>query len=84
MAYLDRANIGNAKIEGMNEELGLSDIQYNFVLSIFFVTYIIFGKYDLTEAFTVAETDACVSQRFQATLSLVSLKDRPITLASLL
>lgn len=44
MAYLDRANIGNAKIEGMNVDLGLSDIQYNFILSIFFVPYIIFGK----------------------------------------
>ena len=47
MAYLDRANIGNAKIEGMNEDLGLSDIEYNFVLSIFFVPYIIFGAYYL-------------------------------------
>ena len=43
MSYIDRANIGNAKIEGMNEDLGLSGDQYNFVLSIFFVTYIIFG-----------------------------------------
>ncbi|CAI4213988.1 unnamed protein product [Parascedosporium putredinis] len=42
MSYIDRANIGNAKIEGMNEDLGLTGNQYNVVLSIFFVTYIIF------------------------------------------
>lgn len=42
LSYVDRANIGNAKIEGMNEDLGLSSTQYNTVLSIFFVTYIIF------------------------------------------
>ncbi|KAL1408341.1 hypothetical protein Q8F55_005149 [Vanrija albida] len=41
-AYLDRANIGNAKIEGMPKYLHLSDQQYNIVLSIFFVPYIIF------------------------------------------
>ncbi|KAJ3544678.1 hypothetical protein NM208_g2923 [Fusarium decemcellulare] len=44
MSYIDRANIGNAKIEGMNEDLGLTGNQYNVVLSIFFVTYIIFGQ----------------------------------------
>lgn len=43
MAYLDRANIGNAKIEGMLETLGMSEVQYNIALSIFFVTYIMFG-----------------------------------------
>lgn len=43
MAYLDRANIGNAKIEGMLDTLGMSEPQYNIALSIFFVTYIMFG-----------------------------------------
>lgn len=43
MAYLDRANIGNAKIEGMLDTLGMSELQYNIALSIFFVTYIMFG-----------------------------------------
>ncbi|KAF4450507.1 MFS general substrate transporter [Fusarium austroafricanum] len=41
LSYIDRANIGNAKIEGMVEDLGLSSTQYNTVLSIFFVTYIL-------------------------------------------
>lgn len=43
MAYLDRANIANAKIEGMLETLNMTEIQYNIVLSIFFVPYILFG-----------------------------------------
>ncbi|KAL3450216.1 major facilitator superfamily domain-containing protein [Aspergillus insuetus] len=41
MAYLDRANIGNAKIEGLTDDLELSGTQYNIALSIFFVPYII-------------------------------------------
>lgn len=28
MAFLDRANIGNAKTAGMNDALGLSDADY--------------------------------------------------------
>jgi hypothetical protein len=34
MAHIDRANIGNAKIEGMIKDLGLTGVQYNIVLSI--------------------------------------------------
>ena len=34
MAHIDRANIGNAKIEGMIEDLGMTGVQYNIVLSI--------------------------------------------------
>lgn len=37
--------IGNAKIEGLVEDLGMSDDQYRLCLSIFYVPYIIFGKY---------------------------------------
>lgn len=34
MAHIDRANIGNAKIEGMVKDLGMTGVQYNTVLSI--------------------------------------------------
>lgn len=34
ISHIDRANIGNAKIEGMVEDLGMSGVQYNTVLSI--------------------------------------------------
>jgi hypothetical protein len=34
ICHIDRANIGNAKIEGMVEDLGMTGVQYNTVLSI--------------------------------------------------
>lgn len=44
LAHIDRGNIGNAKIEGMDKDLGLVGNQYNIASTIFFVPYIIFGK----------------------------------------
>ena len=43
MSHLDRANIGNANIEGLSDDLGLSGTQYNVALCIFFILYILFG-----------------------------------------
>lgn len=34
MCHIDRANIGNAKIEGMVQDLNMTGLQYNTVLSI--------------------------------------------------
>lgn len=34
ICHIDRANIGNAKIEGMVEDLGMTGVQYNTILSI--------------------------------------------------
>lgn len=42
MAFLDRANIGNAKIDGLPADLRLTPGQYNASLSIFFVSYALF------------------------------------------
>ena len=42
LSFLDRGNIGNAKIEGMNETLGLTGSQYNWCLTVFFFTYCAF------------------------------------------
>ncbi|CCH44602.1 putative membrane protein [Wickerhamomyces ciferrii] len=42
LAYLDRGNIGNAKIEGLTEDLGLTDNQYNICLTMFFIPYALF------------------------------------------
>lgn len=42
ISQLDRANIGNAKIEGMDKDLKLTGVQYNIALSLFFVPYILF------------------------------------------
>ncbi|KAI4146188.1 MAG: hypothetical protein LQ341_002157 [Variospora aurantia] len=42
LAFLDRTNIANASIYGLQEELGLRGSQYNTALTIFFVPYIVF------------------------------------------
>ncbi|KAK7535803.1 major facilitator superfamily domain-containing protein [Phyllosticta citribraziliensis] len=42
--FLDRANIGNAYIEGLKEDLKLRDHQFNWALTIFFV---VFGLCDI-------------------------------------
>ncbi|KAH6619397.1 major facilitator superfamily domain-containing protein [Chaetomium sp. MPI-SDFR-AT-0129] len=42
MAFLDRTNIGNAKIAGLQKELGLTIPSYNATLTIFFVSYAVF------------------------------------------
>jgi MFS family permease len=42
LAFLDRGNIGNAKIEGLATDLHLEGNQYNIALSMFFITYALF------------------------------------------
>lgn len=42
-SHADRNNLGNAKVEGMNSDLGLVGNQYNIASTLFFVPYIIFG-----------------------------------------
>lgn len=42
LAFLDRANIGNAKIAGLTTDLNLSTSQFNATLTIFFVSYSVF------------------------------------------
>lgn len=41
ISQLDRANIGNAKIEGLDTDLKLSGVQYNICNSLFFVPYVL-------------------------------------------
>ncbi|KXX76424.1 High-affinity nicotinic acid transporter [Madurella mycetomatis] len=42
LAYLDRGNIGNARLADLEEDLNMTGDQYNVALTIFFVSYIIF------------------------------------------
>jgi hypothetical protein len=43
LAFLDRTNIGNAKIDGLQASLhNMSTAQYNTALSLFFVSYSVF------------------------------------------
>ncbi|KAI8334654.1 major facilitator superfamily domain-containing protein [Chlamydoabsidia padenii] len=41
-SFLDRVNIGNAKLAGLQTDLHVSDDAYNWALSIFFIGYILF------------------------------------------
>ncbi|KAF2184069.1 MFS general substrate transporter [Zopfia rhizophila CBS 207.26] len=41
ISHLDRANIGNAKIEGLEKTLGMSGTDYNVALMVFFVPYVL-------------------------------------------
>jgi MFS family permease len=41
-AYLDRGNIGNARIAGLEKDLKMTGEQYNVALTIFFVSYVVF------------------------------------------
>ncbi|PWY84830.1 MFS general substrate transporter [Aspergillus heteromorphus CBS 117.55] len=40
--FIDRANIGNAKLAGLEKDLGLHGNDYNAVLSVFYISYILF------------------------------------------
>lgn len=50
LAFLDRGNIGNAKVAGMNEELQLTGTQYNLALTVGYnLIYSIFKHLQLTQ-----------------------------------
>lgn len=42
ISFLDRTNIGNAKVDGLQQDLNMSDSQYNLSLTIFFISYSVF------------------------------------------
>ncbi|KAF8883333.1 MFS general substrate transporter [Gymnopilus junonius] len=41
LSFLDRANIGNARVAGLQKELGLTDNQYEICVTVLFVPYIV-------------------------------------------
>ncbi|CEL11491.1 hypothetical protein ASPCAL14593 [Aspergillus calidoustus] len=40
--FIDRANIGNARLAGLEEDLNMSGYDYNTLLSVFYISYIVF------------------------------------------
>ncbi|CAN8105066.1 unnamed protein product [Discula destructiva] len=42
LGYLDRSNIGNARVMGLEADTGLTGTQFNNIASLFFVTYSVF------------------------------------------
>jgi MFS family permease len=41
-SFIDRANIGNARLAGLEKDLNLKGYDYNQVLSVFYISYILF------------------------------------------
>lgn len=41
LAFLDRINIGNARLQGLEKDLNMKDHDYNIALFIFFIPYIL-------------------------------------------
>jgi MFS family permease len=39
-SFLDRTNVGNARILGLEEDIGITNQQYNIGLAVFYATYI--------------------------------------------
>jgi hypothetical protein len=39
-SFLDRTNVGNAKILGLEKDLSITDHQYDIGLAVFYLTYI--------------------------------------------
>ncbi|KAM4066469.1 major facilitator superfamily protein [Hirsutella rhossiliensis] len=42
LAFIDRSNIGNAKLAGLERDLNMKGYDYNTALSIFYISYIVF------------------------------------------
>ncbi|RYN78609.1 hypothetical protein AA0117_g4396 [Alternaria alternata] len=42
MCFIDRTNIGNARLAGLEKDLGLEGYDYNILLSVFYVSYVVF------------------------------------------
>ncbi|MCJ1475634.1 hypothetical protein MMC13_004297 [Lambiella insularis] len=42
LAFVDRINIGNARIQGLEKDLGMKGSDYNIALFVFFIPYILF------------------------------------------
>ncbi|KAI0206138.1 major facilitator superfamily transporter [Astrocystis sublimbata] len=41
LEYLDRINVSNARLAGMQDDLGLSDVQWSLGISLFYIGYIV-------------------------------------------
>lgn len=41
LAFLDRSNVGNAKIAGMQKELKIDSDEYQWLLNIFYIAYVV-------------------------------------------
>lgn len=61
-SFLDRTNVGNAKIIGLEEDLKISNLQYNQGLAVFYATYIarsVTGRYAILLTISTHATLSC-------------------------
>lgn len=61
-SFLDRTNVGNAKIIGLEEDLKISNLQYNQGLAVFYATYIarsVTGRYAILLTIRIHATLSC-------------------------
>ena len=64
IAHLDRANIGNAKIEGLEDSLNMTGNDYNVALMVFFIPYVCqHSGYAVARAFADPKGRSCVRSR---------------------
>lgn len=55
MNYIDRNAVPHARVQGLEDDLGMTGYEYNIVLSITFIGYILMqGPSCLHEAFTIS------------------------------
>ncbi|KAF8248535.1 MFS general substrate transporter [Wilcoxina mikolae CBS 423.85] len=74
LSFLDRSNIGNAKIAGMNEDLELRGDRYEWLLTAFYITYIFFQWMTLCwKVFPAHKYVACVVVGWGVVASLQAL-----------
>ncbi|KAJ4290918.1 hypothetical protein N0V90_010114 [Kalmusia sp. IMI 367209] len=62
LAFLDRTNIGNAKIQGMTKDLNMVGADYNIALFVFFIPY--YKRYELQWRFTLFFTASIIAGGF--------------------
>lgn len=61
-SFLDRTNVGNAKIIGLEEDLKISNLQYNQGLAVFYATYIarsVTGRHAILLTIRIHTTLSC-------------------------
>ena len=80
MCHIDRANIGNAKIEGMVQDLNMTGLQYNTVLSI--CEFISCGTHSASSVFLGREQGVLTRDIYMQSSFPTSCLKSPVTLFS--
>jgi MFS family permease len=77
LSYMDRTNIGNAKIAGMGDDLGLTSNQYSVALVVFFGTSIYTYLYYTTQTLDRKLTEPVGYVVFEPPSNMILIRTRP-------